>query len=150
MSITITNTTKELHMDYSTKPVVLDISYSGDIVGELHGNNNVVGMNKNRMIIAFTGETKNHFMSMTGGFKINNATAYGADKQLINVILKNSNDELQKIQSEWDSSTNKYEEYDRSSRLTRVKGSEITFNINGKKRTINNKGKILKQENINE
>ena len=89
MSITITNTTKELHMDYSTKPVVLDISYSGDIVGELHGNNNVVGMNKNRMIIAFTGETKNHFMSMTGDFKINNATAYGADKQLINVILKN-------------------------------------------------------------
>ena len=119
-------------------------------MGELHGNNNVVGINKNRMIIAFTGETKNHFMSMTGDFKINNATEYGADKQLINVILKNSNDELQKIQSEWDSSTNKYEEYDRSSRLTRVKGSEITFNINGKKRTINNKGKILKQENINE
>ena len=150
MSITITNTTKELHMEYSTKPVVLDISYSGNIVGELHGDNNVVGINKNRMIIAFTGDIKNHFMSMTGDFKIKKIKAYDGQKQKIPVTIKRVNDEVQKIQSEWDSSTNKYEEYNKSSKYLNVEESKMTFSINGEKRTINNKGKILKKVKVNE
>jgi len=124
-------------------PVALDIRYSGNIDGELLGNN-IIGINRGRMLIVFLEPLESPFMNMSGDFKIKSVDVYSRDGSKVRASIRQENDEMGKIKSEWNTSDSKYEELNQTSRGSRVRKTRVTYTLEGKKVTINEKGKKIR------
>ena len=144
--ITIHKFIKEWGIEYTVAPVVLDIRYEGrDFEAEMLGMRDVVDMNRQRILMAFIDVPRPTFLKITNGaIRIQRITALGKDGKRIPVTVKEYNDEMQNIKSDWNTSDSKYEELNQTSRGYRGGNIRMTYTLEGKKVTINEKGKKIR------
>ena len=90
--IKIIQTPENLFMQSDAKVYALDIKFDGSIVGEVIGNNNIVGVKNNRMIIVFAGEQNEEILKYEGKFTIKSIKGYSSDKTINAIIVKENND----------------------------------------------------------
>ena len=125
------------------KPVLLDIRFSGQFEGELLGRN-VLAVSRGRMLIAFTGSLESPFMTVKGSIQVKKAIAYSRDGSKVRATIRQQNDEMKNIKSDWNTSDSKYEELNQTSRGSRVRKTRVTYTLEGKKITMNEKGKKIR------
>jgi len=142
-NITITQTPNELFMEFDGPVYALDIKFDGQIIGEVIGNNNIVGVRNNRMIIVFVGEQKEHILNYEGNLILKKAIAYTSNNKSLKAKIKIKNDEVQNIKSFWNTS-NKYTDFNKTNRYNRIKKTKMTYTLQGKKIHIDHKNKRIK------
>ena len=125
------------------KPVLLDIRFSGQFEGELLGRN-VLAVSRGRMLIAFTGSLESPFMTVKGSIQVKKAIAYSRDGSNVRASIRQQNDEIGNIKSQWDSSDSKYEDLNATSKGSRIRKTRVTYTLEGKKVTMNEKGKKIR------
>tara|TARA_Y100001938_G_scaffold71341_1_gene99000 strand:- start:4301 stop:4774 length:474 start_codon:yes stop_codon:yes gene_type:complete len=105
-------------------------------------------IDKNILSISIRGQLTNELLfKYKGNIRILSAVAYDIDDNKKKIVRKTVSDEIQKIASKWDSSTMKYEEYNKNLNARGKVKSLMSYKVNGVNvfRDINNK-KILKEE----
>ena len=144
--ITINKFIKEWGIEYTVAPVVLDIRYDGrGFEAEMLGMRDVVGINRQRILMVFIDDPLLTFLKITkGAIRIQRIIAFGQDGNKIPITVKEYNDEMQNIKSEWNTSDSKYEELNQSSRGYRGGNIRMTYTLEGKKITMNEKGKKIR------
>ena len=146
--VTPTSLSLALVPTIGVKPVLLDIKFSGEFEGELldqqNLERNVLGISRGRMIIVFLGSLQSPFMSIRGIIQVRNAIAYSRDGSKVRATIQHKNDEMKNIHSEWNTSDSKYEELNKTSRGSRVRKTRVTYTLEGKKVTMNEKGKKIR------
>ena len=58
--------------------------------------------------------------------------------------MKAADKEMKNIKSEWNTSDSKYEEFNKTSRGSRARKTRVTYTLEGKKITMNEKGKKIR------
>ena len=146
--VTPTSLSLALVPTVGVKPVLLDIKFSGEFEGELldqqHLERNVLGISRGRMIIVFLGSLQSPFMSIRGNIQVRHAIAYSRDGSKVRATIQHKNDEMKNIHSEWNTSDSKYEELNQTSRGSRARKTRVTYTLEGKKVTMNEKGKKIR------
>ena len=140
--ITLTQRRNELILD-STDVVALDIYYTGNIQGELQGNNNILGVNLSRILVVFMGGVQEPFLTYSGGFSIIKAISYDKNNNKDACIVNVISDRIEGLKTEWDSSDSKYEDLNEGSAYTGIRDTKLTYTANGVKYITNNKNKII-------
>ena len=141
MDITLTNNVDEIYIEYNQVPRYLAIHYTGMFVGELFGDVRNCWVEKHRVVIEFKTNPEEVLMKYMGNLTIKQAFAYDKNKNRYKVKTKTIKDEVHLIQSKWDTSTQKYEDYNRSNKYNTVGKTWLTFTRNGEKLEMNNKSK---------
>ena len=137
---------EEWNIEYTVAPVVIDIRYDGrDLEAELLGLRDVIGINRQRILMAFLDIPRPTFLKITNGaINIQRIVAFDKDGKNIPITVKTHNDEMQNIKSEWNTSDSKYEELNASNRGSRARKTRVTYTLEGKKVTMNEKGKKIR------
>ena len=151
--ITLVVKKDELILEGLERAAVLDLKFTGEFHGTSSHPNNIVRAYNNRIIFAFGGEYDKNILRYVGTLKIDSGTVYWytphspsreINKARIRIAIKD--DKIQNIKSEWDSSTNKYEEYLDEQSIIRTKKSLLTYNVNGKEQTFDTSGKRVRNK----
>ena len=124
---------------------VMDLKYSGTIMAKLYGKN-IAGMNRDKMIIVFFDKRQAPFMKAQGNFSIKLGIAYGFHGEQVSVTYIKEDDKMQTMRTEWDSSDSKYEDLNFSGYNNKVRKSSISYELNGKEVTVNDKGKRIRSK----
>ena len=137
---------QEWAIEYTVAPSVIDFRYSGEhFAAEMLGMRDVVGINRQRILMAFIDAPRPTFLRVTNGdIRIQRIVAWGKDGKTIPITVKTNNDEMQNIKSEWNTSDSKYEELNKTSRGSRARKTRVTYTLEGKKITMNEKGKKIR------
>ena len=147
MKANITIYKDSIFLESQTKPLVLDIRYTGTIQADV-SEGNAVSLNNNRMIILlFNFNNKEIMKNLSGNFKITKATIYDKDKVATNVTIKQVNDEIQNINSKWDVSDSKYEDLNHSRKYSNFRKTKLSYTINGVTSIVDGKGKTTRRNN---
>ena len=93
----------------------LDIRYNGTFVGKILGDTSV-SLSRSKINITFLSEPESILMRYSGNFKIIDVFGVYDDDSVQSVYFKLINDEVQKIKAQWDSSTQKWEDYNKSNK----------------------------------
>ena len=96
----------------------LDIRYNGTFVGKILGDTSV-SLSRSKINITFLSEPESILMRYSGNFKIIDVFGVYDDDSVQSVYFKLINDEVQKIKAQWDSSTQKWEDYNKSNKYHR-------------------------------
>lgn len=140
MSISLTQHINTIEINNAHSLKALEIQYSGTIIAEI-GGNVVSGMNKNKIIIVFLEDPQELLMTYYGNFNINQVKAYNS-KELVDIDLNTITDDYSKINSKWEESTTKYEDYNRTNKYISKIKSLLSFKSNGDNRYCNVKGSL--------
>ena len=144
MSITLTQHINTIEITNAHTLKALEIQYSGTLVADITGNV-VSGLNKDKIIILFLDEPQEHLISYYGNFNISQIKAYGIEQKQVYTIpidINTITDDYIKINSKWEESTTKYEDYNRSNKYIPNQKSLLSFKTNGEQKYYNIKGAV--------
>ena len=110
MSITLTQRVNEINIDYVEQPKFLTIRYSGSFIGQILGNTKS-NITSQEIDIEFLDDIPEVFMIYKGNVQIIKILAKNGDLEPIkDTSFVMVNDEVQMINAQWDSSTQKWED----------------------------------------
>ena len=133
MDIKIKQYVDELYIEDYEDIAYLDIFYKGTFNGQMVSDGFVFVI-RNRIIITHIDlDPSNILMTYSGNLKIQKAYAYTFDKQKHTVGLSRVVDEIQMIESTWDGSNTKYEDYNKTNKYLRKKNTTIKKKLGSKK-----------------
>ena len=124
---------------------VLRIDYSGELKADVVGRN-VVGVNRDTMIICFVDKVHTPFMKIIGRYEFKRVTAYSFDGKARNVTIILEDDKVQTMRTEWDTSDSKYEDLNYAYDGKRVRKTSVTYFDGNKEVTVNDKGKRIRSK----
>ena len=139
MDITLTNNVNEIYIEYTQAPRYLSIHYKGSFQGEILGDIGNCWVSKNKIIIEFIENPEEILIKYKGAFRILKSFAYDNEKNKHIVKIKTITDEIQRITSKWDTSTQKYEDYNKSNKYSKSYKTLMYYNKAGMRHVTNNK-----------
>ncbi len=130
MSITLTQRVNEINIDYVEQPKFLTIRYSGSFIGQILGNTKS-NITSQEIDIEFLDDIPEVFMIYKGNVQIIKILAKNGDLEPIkDTSFVMVNDEVQMINAQWDSSTQKWEDYYQSNKYHRPIKTMIEYSEN--------------------
>lgn len=130
MSVTLTQRTNEINIEYTESPKFLTIRYNGSFVGQILGNTKS-SISRTKIDIEFLDDVPQVLISYSGNIEILRILAKNGDLEPIrgnSFVL--DNDEVQRIKAQWDESTQKWEDYNQSNKYHRPIMSMIEYSEN--------------------
>lgn len=130
MSATLIQRVNELNIEYTDKPISISIRYGGSFIGQVLGNTRS-RITRTKIDIHFLDDVPETIMRYEGNLIIYGITVISKNLESAKGgKLKLINDEVQRIQAQWDVSTQKWEDYDKSNSYYKPVMSLIEYKEN--------------------
>ena len=155
MSIKISQYPDKIYLDNCSGQRLIHIEYSGTFVADVLPNEVTIMMDKNKIFIMDIGDGFDNqvFMNYYGNFYIKSIFYYEDGYRIPGVITRYS-DEVDKINSRFDESTSKYEDFNKTNKYIKNIKSLLSYKKGGRvvniteKKKYNSSSKDIKSKEL--